>query len=235
VTRSRDRHIDLIVDSIKSSPYSRSDIDRVVRSQVDVLAAVLSNEPSFGRQAENKNHGSEIEKLAHQLQRKFKAMPEGTLRALSVFSAYAGLPMPPAEAVDFAMVERYELLLRSTLEALETGARAIKESKIGDYHTLDRTKHFCAATGFEILAGLKADEPTNGDPFRFIANSLFEIVAPDEVQDWHRRYKERPDLRSQCEKVLSNWRKEPELLGRHSEHLRRNFAEMIAQKSASSM
>jgi hypothetical protein len=235
VNRPRDDLTALIVDSIKSSPYSRADVDVIVRSQVDILVAVLGNEPSFGRQAENKQHGGEIEQLARQLQRKFKAMPEGTLRALSVFSAYSGLPTPRAENIDFAMVERFERLLRSALESLEAGAHAIKESKIGDYHTLDRTKHFCARTAFEILVGLKADEPTNGDPFRLIANSLFEIVAPDEVRDWQRRYKERPDLRSQCEKVISNWRNDPDYLRRHSEHLRHCFAEMIAQKSTLSL
>jgi hypothetical protein len=231
----RDELSAVIVDSIKSCPYSRRDVDRIVRSQVDVLIAVLANEPSFGRQAENKRHGGEIEQIARQLQRKFKGMPEGTLRALSVLSAYSGQPLPPADKVDFAMVERYEVLLLSTLKALEAGAHAMRENKIGDYHTLDRKKHFCAATGFELLVGLKANRPTNGDPFRLITNSLFEIVAPDEVRDWQRRHKERPDLRAQCEKVLANWLSDPAHLDSHTERLRLEFAGMIGQKSSLSL
>jgi hypothetical protein len=227
-----------IVDSIKSSPHCRADIERIVEWQAKDLSSLLAREPSFGRQAENRQYGADVEKLARELQRKIKAMPEGSWRLISTVSSYAYFdrPIPSNQAsTDFGMVDRFETALKSVLEALEVGSRVTKESKGGDYHTLDRAKHFCACTGFEILIGLEADEPTNGDPYRHVANLLYEIVAPDEARDWRKRKNERPDLRAQCEKVIAQWRSDPALLERHRQFLRLSFAGMIAQKSASSM
>ena len=227
--------IESIVNNLKSGSHSQNDVGLIVRWQIDALRVVIARQPSFGMQAENKNYGSAIEPLVRNVLRKIKGMPEGTRRALLVFSAYSGQQLPRPENLDFDLIARYERAVLSALEALQKGSATIKNNKIGGYHTLDRTKHFCAATGFELIVGLEAGEPTNGDPFRFITNSLFEIVVPEEVREWRRLYKERPDLRSQCEKVLTNWRSDPAHKQLHSEGLRRGFAEMIAQKSASSM
>jgi hypothetical protein len=234
----REELIASIVDSIKSSPHSRSDIESIVGWQADVLATLLTRQPSFGRQAENKQYGVEVEKLARQLQRKIKTMPEGSWRLISTVSSYAYFdrPLPSNQAsTDFDMVHRFENALESVLKALEVGSRVTKESKAGDYHRLDRTKHFCACTGFEILIGLGADEPTNGDPYRHITNLMYEIVAPDEAQEWRKRFKKDPDLRSQCEKVISEWRSDAGGFEQHRQFLKHSFAGMIAQKSASSM
>ncbi len=227
--------IELIVDSIKGSPRSWSEVDLIVRRQIEDLKSVLAAPPAWGKQADNKQYGDEIGKLVRTILKKLDGMPEGSLRALSAFSAYARETMPRAENLDLDRIELYERVLRSALEDLALGANAVKQYKIGDYHTLDRTKHFCAATAYEILIGLEAEEPTSGDPFRFIANSLFQIVAPDEVRAWRRAHKEDPDLRSQCEKVLSNWRSQPDLDRQHRAFLSNAFAGMIAQKTASSM
>lgn len=232
---TREELIASIVDNLKLSPHSRSDIAIIVTWQVDVLQAVIAGEPSFGRQAENNEYGSEIDPLVRRLKRKLAGMPDGTRRALLVFSAYAGQQIPRPENLDFALIERYERAVMSALDALEAGCAVLTNNRIGDYHTLDRTKHFCAATGFDLMVGLQAGQPTNGDPFRIITNLLFEIVAPDEVHDWRRRYKKDPDLRSHCEKVLSNWRNDQPYLKGHTDWLRSGFAEMIGQKSASSM
>lgn len=227
-----------IVDSIKSSPHCRSDIESIVGWQADVLATLLTRQPSFGRQAENREHAADIEKLARQLQRKMKTMPEGSWRLISTVSSYAYFDQPipsKQDQTNFDMVERFETALSSALQALEVGSRLTRESKAGDYHTLDRTKHFCACTGFEILIGLEADEPTNGDPYRHVTNLMYEIVAPDEAREWRKRFKKDPDLRTQCEKVIAEWRSHPANLEKHRQFLKLSFAGMMTQKTASSM
>jgi hypothetical protein len=222
-----------IVDNLKASPHGRSDVDRIVAWQVDVLKRVIVAEPSFGWQAENLKYANDVKSLAHKLQRKLEGAPAGTRRTLLAFGAYASLPqMPdPVEIASSDTTERYGGTLLTALHDLQMGCSTIldpkNKNKIGDYHTLDRTKHFCAATGFELMVGLEAGQPTNGDPFRSITNSLYEIVVPDAKSDL--------DLRTQCEKVLSNWRKDPAYLKRHIEALKQAFAGMIAQKSTSSM
>jgi hypothetical protein len=158
-------------------------------------------------------------------------MPNGTLGALLAFSACPGLQR--TDQIDPDVVKRYEAELRSSLLALKEGARFIRRNKVGNYHTLDKPKHFSAVVAFELMVGLEAEQPTNGDPFRFITNALFEIVAPDEVRRRRKQYKDEPDLRRHCGKVLANWRRDPEYLKRHTEQLKRDFARMIAGKDRS--
>jgi hypothetical protein len=229
-----------IVDGLTGSPYKRHDRNLIVQSQVRDLECVIAGEPSWGRQAENLDYAKRVRSLAQKLQRTLEGAPVGTRRVLLAFGANSSRPqMPdPVEVAASDTPKRFGKLLLTTLQDLQNGCAVLldpkNKNKIGDYHTLDRTKHFCAATGYELMIGLEAGQPTNGDPYRFITNSLFEIVAPKEAREWRKRHKERADLRSQCEKVLSHWRDDP-AKQRHTEWLRRSFAEMITQKSKSSM
>ena len=231
-----------IVDNLKEkSPHKRSDVDFIVRWQVDLLKRIIAAPPSWGWAADNLEHAKRVGTLARELQRVLEGAPDGTHLTLLTFGAYASRPqMPdPEEVAASNVVDRFWNLLKAALQDLQKGCAVILDPKnknrIGDYHTLDRTKHFCAASGFELMVGLEAGQPTNGDPFRSIANSLFEIVAPKEIEARRRKHKDDVDLRTQCQKVLSNWRKNPANLQRHAEELKRTFAGMIAQKSHSSL
>jgi hypothetical protein len=221
-----------VVDSLGSSRYSRGEIDFIVRWQIDQLKSVLENAPSFGEQAVNREYAKAIGALAGKLQKKIEGAPEGTHMALLVFTAYppSHLQTTRPEDLDYGAIERWGGMVAEVLRKLQAGCAEIANNRIGDYHTLDRPKHFCAAQAFDLMIGLEAGEPTNGDPLRFITNSLYEIVAPEEVRQWQRHHKEeeKPDLRAQCEKVLANWRSDPVHLQRHSEQLRQSFAGMIA-------
>lgn len=220
-----------VVDSLGSSRYSASEIELIVHWQIDQLKVVLENAPSFGEQAVNKQYARDIGKLAAKLQKKIEGAPAGTHLALLVFAAYppSHLQITGPENLDYDAVERWGGMVAEVLRKLQAGCAEIADNRIGDYHTLDRSKHFCAAQAFELMIGLEAGEPTHGDPFRFITNSLYEIVAPEEVRQWHKDHNgENPDLRAQCEKVLANWRSDPAGLQRHSEWLRRSFSGMIA-------
>jgi len=227
---SREQLTAAVIDCLRMScAHPRDAVATIVHYEINSLESVISDEPSFGRQSENKNYGKEIKGLTQKLLRKIEGAPIGTRRSLSVFSAYSGLQLPRPEQLDWELIERYEETLRSSLQALREGASKMQEHRIGDYHTLDRTKHFCAANAFDLIVGLEAGEPTNGDPFRFISNTLYEIVAPDESRKWRKDHEgEPPDLRSQCEKILGNWRRDPAHVQRHAERLKRSFAGMIA-------
>jgi hypothetical protein len=229
-----------IVHDLRASPHQRSDISSIVHGQVEVLKTILSGQPSFGWAAENLEYAKKVRSLSQKLQRTLDGAPDGTRLTLLAFGAYSSRPeMPhPEEIVASNAVEIYRSVLLTALQDLQKGCATIldpkNKNKIGDYHTLDRTKHFCAATGFELIIGLEAGQPTNGDPFRSITNSLYEIVAPAEVKAWRSNHGE-IDLRTQCEKVLTNWHKDPAYLQQHTKILKLAFAGMIAQKFASSM
>jgi hypothetical protein len=143
------------------------------------------------------------------------------------------------EVVASGIGDRYGNVLLMALQDLQNGCAIILDSryknKVGDYHTLDKTKLFCAAEAFNLMVGLDAGRPANGNPFQSITNSLFEIVAPAEAKAWRSDHKDPPDLRTQCARVLANWRKDPAYLRSHTEELKLAFAGMIAQKSVLSM
>jgi hypothetical protein len=139
----REDLISSIVDSIKSTPHCRFDIELIVTSEIDSLAAVLAREPSFGRQAENKKYADEIEHLARQMLLKLKTASEGSVRLLSVLNAYSGSILPQAKNIDFGLVRRFEHMLGSVLESFETGAGAIKDNRLGDYTCDDGAARSC--------------------------------------------------------------------------------------------
>jgi hypothetical protein len=221
--KKRDALIDVIVGNLKASPRSRHDVDLIVRAVIDDLNGVLKNalagEPSLGVQAVNKRYGREVEALTRSLLKKLYALPEGTLRALMSLSAYSGQSIPKwPENWDWEMIKRYSEVMRSHLVALQAGATTIRSEKIGYYHNVGYTKRFCAGAAFDLMTGLEAGTPTQGDPLLLIANTLFEIVTG----------KER-DLRGQCEDVLAHWRDNPDRLRENAERLRHDFTRMIAE------
>jgi hypothetical protein len=230
-----------IVDHLKASPHPQSDVSSVVRQQVETLKTILTRQPSFGWAAENLEYAKKVRSVSQKLQRTLEGAPDGTRLTLFAFGAYASRSeMPhPEEIVAADTVERYANTLLTALHDLQNGCAKILDpsnrNEIGDYHTFDRTKHFCAAIGFELMVGLDAGQPTSGDPFRSITNNLYEIVAPKEAKARRQNHNDVPDLRTHCEKVLSNWRKDPDYLRQHVEIWKLAFAGMMAQKSASSM
>jgi hypothetical protein len=229
VTKREDDLTVAIVDSLKSSPRSKHDVDLIVRWQIDVLRKVIKGATAFGERADNKRYGREIEALARELVQKLDVMPSGTHQALVASSTYSGLPTsawPYPEDADWEAIQRYSEGLRAHLVALQAGAAAIKAHKVGYYHTIDKTKRFCAGSAFDLMIGLEAGVPTHGDPLRFIANSLFQIITPGD---------EDRDLRGQCDDILARWRKYPDRLQKHTKQLRHDFSQMIAEKSDSSV
>lgn len=234
-------HIASIVNDLKASPHKPRDVYTVVCRQVDVLKAVLAGQPSFGKQAENRKYAEDVASLVKKLLQKIEGAPEGTQRTLLAVGAHSYLPAMP-RALEIAVsgtVERYKVHLLTALKDLRNGCAIILDPKnkkvFGDYHTVDRTKLFCAATGFELMVGLEAGKLTNGKTFRSITNSLYEIVAPKEAEAWRRDHEGDLDLRAPCQTVLSDWRKDPAYLQEHTEILKLAFAGMIAKKSGSSM
>jgi hypothetical protein len=226
-----EKFLPTITDHLRSSPYSRNQVEMAVRWQVGALQQAITQAPSWGMQATNKEYAEVVSTLIRELRQKIEGAPPGTDTALLVAGLYGGrLPRP--EKIDWVAVERYRAAFLAGLNSMQRGCAAV--ARMGDYHTLDPAKHQCANSALELIVGLEAGRPANTDnsPLRVIANSLFELVAPERVAEWLKTHKEPPDLRTQCDEARKHWLGHPDLK-QHCQELRVAwFTGMIALNPA---
>ncbi len=224
-----DELVATIVDHLKSKTYSPSQVQKAVRYQISITQEAAGG-TLFGWQAENKDYAKDVSSLAHELQQKLEGSPDGTSRSLFLFALYRQT-VPHPDDVDYVAVELYRMAFLSKLKELQAGCALISAENIGDYHRVDVPKRLCAGAACSLMIGLDAGKPTNGDPFRVITNLLYEIVAPEHVAEWRRRYAqdaefrqrhgETPDLRGQCGEVLKAYSRRSQAdIGREREGLR---------------
>ena len=176
--------VETIVDHLRSSTYSRSEIAAVVRLELEhLLPWQIAGPPIFGKLAENKKHAKEIDKLIGKLLETLEETPKGTANSLFILAS-RGEPLkwslhdPHSPAV-----KHFRQTLLAGLAGLRRACSDIMApgNVVGDHHNRDRVKQLCAGCALDLIVGLDAGEPTNSSensPLRVIAGVLYGTVGP---------------------------------------------------------
>jgi hypothetical protein len=200
-----------IADHLRSQRYSRSQVEAVVRIELEhLLPMQLAEPPLFGRQADNQKYAEEIEALVGELLRKLECAPKGTHDVVFIMASRCQ-QLTWAPSINSPAATHFEKTLLTGLADLQRGCSDIRRNKngIGDHHNRDQTKQLCAGCAIDLIVGLEAGKPTNSgesSPIRVISGLLFEVIAPDRSADWLKKKKCKPDLREQCVEVVARWR-----------------------------
>jgi hypothetical protein len=203
--------IEGIVSELHSRTYSKRDVERVVKWEVQkILPAWLSQDFLYGLHAANRKHAVAIRGIVLQLRQQIERLPPGTDRALFTLASrrYKG-------------IAAFKEGLFTGLHELEQACAAIcdRNNEIGDHHNRDKDKEICAGAALDLIVGLDAGRPTSSDinsPIRVIASLLYQSLRDTTAE---------PDLRNQCNGAAAQWRKmSPAERTAHIEHLRTTWA-----------